>query len=45
MKLKGEGSGRVRKELEQTECGDRLDQSTLSGCMKAIAKEIAKQNS
>lgn len=42
MKLKGEGSGRVRKELEQTECGDRLDQSTLSGCMKAISKRNSK---
>lgn len=29
MKLKGEGRGRIRKELEQMECGDRFDQSTL----------------
>ena len=29
MKLEGEGSGRVGKELEQMECGDRFGQSTL----------------
>lgn len=29
MKLKGEGRGRVWKELEQMACGDRFDQSIL----------------